>query len=67
MPGPQLTVDNTLSPPDVVASKVDAVICCKLFRVLSVHVEEAAVQLDPVDVELARAACAHFGLPPETF
>ena len=37
MPGPQLTVDTTLSPPDVVVSKVDAAIRCKFFRVLSVH------------------------------
>ena len=66
MPGPQVTVDTTLSPPDVVASKVDVAIRRKLFRVLSVHVEEAAVQLDPVDVDLARAACARFGLPLET-
>ena len=38
MPGPQLTIDTTLSPPDVVASKVDASIRLKLFRVLSMHV-----------------------------
>ena len=38
MPGPQLTIDTTLSPPDVVASKVDVAIQRKLFRVLSMHV-----------------------------
>ena len=38
MPSPQLTIDTTLSPPDVVASKVDAAIRLKLFRVLSMHV-----------------------------
>ena len=66
IPGPQLTIDTMLSPPDVVASKVDAAIWRKLFRVLSGHVLEAAVQLDPADVDLARAACARFGLPPKT-
>ena len=43
LPGPQLTVDTTLAPPDVVASKVDAAIRRKLFRVLSAHVAEAAI------------------------
>ena len=38
MPGPQLTIDTTLSPPDVVASKVDAAIRLKLFCVLSIYV-----------------------------
>ena len=43
LPGPQLTVDTTLAPPDVVASKVDAAIRRKLFRVLSAHMVEAAI------------------------
>ena len=38
MPSPQLTIDTTLLPPDVVVSKVDTAIRRKLFRVLPVHV-----------------------------
>ena len=46
----------------MVASKVDAAIRRKLFRVLSTHVAEAAIQLDAADVALARAACQRFNL-----
>ena len=63
LPGPQLTVDTTLAPLDVVASTVDAAIHRKLFRVLSAHMAEAAIQLDAADVALARAACQRFNLP----
>ena len=66
IPGPQLTVDTTLLPPDAMAAKVDAAIHRKLFRALSLHVTKAAIQLEAADVALARAACQHFGFPMDS-
>ena len=63
IPGPQLTVDTSLASPDAMAAKVDAAIHQKLFRVLFLHMAEAAIQLEVTDMALARATCQHFGFP----
>ena len=47
MPGMVVTVDVTSAPVSLVCTKVDAAICCKLFKVLALDVgPEDHVEVD---------------------
>ena len=64
MLGVVVTVDITSAPANLVCTKVDAVICCKLFKVLALHVgPKEHVEVDVAQCTLLDAALAHFEVP----
>ena len=64
MPGVVVTVDVTSAPSSLVCKKVDTVICCKLFKVLGLHIGlEEHVEMDVAQCVLLDATLMHFDVP----
>ena len=59
-------MDTSLCTPEAVATRVDAAVRKRLFKVLQLHVAPVeCTHMQDSDMELARVACVLFGYPVE--